>query len=65
MDNELNTQYICAYHELKEEKLEAEKKSIIKHNPKDNSLNFSLKTIFLFFPSNILKKTFFIIKINN
>jgi hypothetical protein len=46
MDNELNTQYICAYHELKEEKLEAEKKSIIKHNPKDNSLNFALKTIY-------------------
>ena len=28
MDNELNTQFICAFHEINEDELDAEKKNV-------------------------------------
>ena len=46
MEKELNTQFVCAFHEIKEEELEAEKNMIQKYNQQDNSLNVSFKNIY-------------------
>ena len=46
MENELNTQFVCAYHEIKDEELEVEKNIVKKFNKKDDSLNVVLKNIY-------------------
>ena len=46
MENDLNTQFVCAFHDIKEEEIEAEKKMIKKYNPQDNSLNLTFKNIY-------------------
>ena len=46
MDNELNTQFVCAFHEIKEEELEVEKNMIKKYNEQDKSLNLTFKNIY-------------------
>ena len=46
MENELNTQFVCAFHETNEEELEIEKNIIKKYNSKDNSLNLTFKNIY-------------------
>ena len=46
MENELNTQFVCAYHETKEEELEEEKKVVKKFNEKDNSLSVDFRNIY-------------------
>ena len=46
MEKELNTQFVCAFHEIKEEELEAEKNMIKKYNQQENSLNVSFKNIY-------------------
>ena len=46
MENELNTQFVCAYHEIKDEELEVEKNIVQKFNEKDDSLNAVFKNIY-------------------
>jgi len=46
MDNELNTQYICAYHEINDEELDAEKNMLEKYSKDDNKLNLRFKNIY-------------------
>jgi WD40 repeat protein len=46
MENELNTQFVCAYHEIKDEELEVEKNIVKKFNEKDDSLNAVFKNIY-------------------
>ena len=46
MENELNTQFVCAFHETNEEELEKEKNIITKYNSQDDSLNLSFKNIY-------------------
>ena len=46
MENELNTQFVCAFHEIKEEDIKEEKNSIKKFNTQDNSLNLTFKTMY-------------------
>ena len=44
-DLELNKQYVCAFHEIKEDDLEIEKKLVKKYNS-DNTLNLTFKNIY-------------------
>ena len=46
MDNELNTQYICAFHEINDEELDVEKNILEKYNKEDNKLNINFKNIY-------------------
>ena len=46
MDNELNTQYICAFHEMNDEELETEKHLIEKYSRDENKLNILFKNIY-------------------
>ena len=46
MENQLNSQFICAFHETKEGEIEHEKKVIKKFNEKDESLNLTFKNIY-------------------
>ena len=46
MDNELNTQFICAFHEVNDEELESEKKIIEKYSREENRLNIMFKNIY-------------------
>ena len=46
MENELNTQFVCAFHETKEEEIQAEKNMIKKFNEQDDSLNMTFKNIY-------------------
>ena len=46
MENELNTQFVCAFHETKEEEIQAEKNMIKKFNEQDYSLNMTFKNIY-------------------
>ena len=46
MENQLNSQFICAFHETKEGEIEHEKKVIKKYNEKDESLNLTFKNIY-------------------
>ena len=46
MENELNSQYICAFHEANEEEIQHEKKIIKKFNEQDNSLNVNFKNMY-------------------
>ena len=46
MDNELNTQFVCAFHETKDEEIEVEKNMIKKYNEQDKSLNLTFKNIY-------------------
>ena len=39
MENELNTDFVCSFHETKDEELEAEKNMIKKFNSQDNILS--------------------------
>ena len=46
MDNELNTQYICAFHEINDEELETEKNLIENYSRDENQLNILFKNIY-------------------
>ena len=46
MDNQLNSQFICAFHETKDGDIEQEKKVIKKYNDKDDSLDLTFKNIY-------------------
>ena len=45
IDNELNTQYICAFHEMNEEEMEAEKKMVKKYSHDEKNLNIAFRNI--------------------
>ena len=45
IDNELNTQYICAFHEMNEEELESEKKMVKKYSYDEKNLNIAFRNI--------------------
>ena len=46
MDSELNTQFICAFHEINDEELELEKKIIKKYSKEEDKLNLKFKNIY-------------------
>ena len=46
MDNELNTQFICAFHEINEDELDAEKKMLEKYSRDENILSIMFKNIY-------------------
>ena len=46
MENDLNTQFVCAFHEIKEEDIEAEKKMIKTYSKEDKSLNLTFKNMY-------------------
>ena len=48
MENELNTQFVCAFHETNDKELEIEKNMIKKYNPQDDCLNLTFKKKFNF-----------------
>ena len=46
MDNQFNSQFVCAFHEVKEGDIEQEKKVIKKYNDKDDSLDLTFRNIY-------------------
>ena len=46
MDNQFNSQFVCAFHEVKEGEIEQEKKVIKKYNDKDDSLDLTFRNIY-------------------
>ena len=46
MDNQINSQFVCAFHEVKEGDIEQEKKVIKKYNDKDDSLDLTFRNIY-------------------
>jgi hypothetical protein len=46
MENDLNTQFVCAFHEVNEDEIDNEKKAIKKYNEQDNSLNLTFKNMY-------------------
>ena len=46
IDNELNTQFICAFHEINDEELETEKKIIKRYSRDEKNLNITFKNIY-------------------